>query len=226
MRIINITEEEISKMRILKEDNVFLKGNYVYKKDTESEEIIKKIIELGNHPALDQLSKPQAILEMQKEYYGYVMKYYKALKNVNDAIKQGIITNLGDYFNELFMIVTKLNLINLIYWDFHEGNILCDKNGKPFIIDLDDISDETSDENLIEQKEYLLEFLLGTFLGQYRGYPVYFRNSALKDILNKEANEYLEGIYNRDMSIKDMPYSVLTELEDNDKTNALKLSFK
>lgn len=226
MKIINITQKDISKLHMLKDDNVFLKGNYVYKKDNESEEIIKKIIELGNHPALNQLSKPIAILELEKEYYGYVMKYYKTLKNVNEAIKQGIITNLGDYFNDLFMIVTKLNLINLIYWDFHEGNILCDKNGKPFIIDLDDISDEASDENLLEQKEYLLEFLLGTFLGQYRGYPVYFRNNALQDILNKEANEYLKGIYNRDMTIKEMPFAVLTELEDEDKTNALKLSFK
>lgn len=226
MRIINITEEEIAKMKVLKEDNVFLKGNFVYKRDSESEEIIKKIIELGNNPALDQLSKPLAILELQKQYYGYVMKYYKALQNVNDSIKNGTIKNLGDYFNELFMIVTKLNIIKLIYWDFHEGNILVDKNGKPFIIDLDDISDEDSDENLLEQKEYLSEFLLGTYLGQYKGFPAYFRNNALRDILNNEANEYLEGIYNRDMSIKDMPFVVLTELEDQDKTNALKLSLK
>lgn len=226
MRIINITEEEIAKTKVLKEDNVFLKGNFVYKRDSESEEIIKKIIELGNNPALDQLSKPLAILELQKQYYGYVMKYYKALQNVNDAIKNGTIKNLGDYFNELFMIVTKLNIIKLIYWDFHEGNILVDKNGKPFIIDLDDISDEDSDDNLLEQKEYLSEFLLGTYLGQYKGFPAYFRNNALRDILNSEANEYLEGIYNRDMSIKDMPFVVLTELEDQDKTNALKLSLK
>ena len=68
MRIINITEEEIAKMKVLKEDNVFLKDNFVYKRDSESEEIIKKIIELGNNPALDQLSKPLAILELQKQY--------------------------------------------------------------------------------------------------------------------------------------------------------------
>ena len=47
MEIINITEKDITKMRILKDDNVFLKGNYVYKKDSESEEIIKKALELS-----------------------------------------------------------------------------------------------------------------------------------------------------------------------------------
>lgn len=226
MKIINITNEQLQKMHILKEDNVFLDSDIVYKIDSESEEIIKKIISLGNHPSLTQLAKPIDILQSQKQYLGYTMQYYKNLQELNQALKNGTIKKLGDYFDELFKITTKLNLLKLIYWDFHDKNILVDKNGKPFIIDLDDITDEISDENLIEQKEYLCEFLIGTYIKKYKGFCTFFRTDAFNKILNKEANEYLEGIYQRDYSIIDMPYAVLTELEDPEKTNALKLALK
>lgn len=126
----------------------------------------KKISDLGNHPYLKQLAKPINFLELEREYYGYTMLYYKKIKQVTDAIKAGIIKNLGEYFDELFMIVTKLNTLKLIYWDFHENNIYTDAKGKPFILDLDDITDEDSEENLLEQKEYLTEFMLGTSCNQ------------------------------------------------------------
>lgn len=226
MSIITITKKELSKMTDLNNGNVYLKGNTIYKCDKESEQIIKKIHKLSNHPYLKQLAKPIDFLELEQEYIGYTMEYYKNIQNINVAIKKGIVKNLGDYFNELFMIIIKLNILKLIYWDFHEGNILADEKGQPFIIDLDDISEEDSHENLIEQKEYLTEFLLGTFLGEYKGFPAYFRTDAFKQILNKEANEYLDSIYNHDILLTDMPYTVLTELEDQEKTTALKLALK
>lgn len=226
MSIIKITREELWEMEDIYNSNVYLKNGIIYKCDTESEQVIKKIHQLGNHPYLKQIVKPIDFLELEKEYFGYTMLYYNTIKKVNEAIKQGTIKNLGDFFDELFMIITKLNTLKLIYWDFHENNIFSDENGHPFIIDLDDIEQEPSDTNLLEQKEYLTEFLLGTYTEQYHGYYWYFKTTALKDILNKEANEYLEMIRNGDPTVKEMPYSVLTELEDQDKTNALKLALK
>jgi hypothetical protein len=226
MKIIQITEEKLKKMKDLKDGLVHVQNGIVYKHDSESEELIKRIVQLGNHPYLEQLAKPIDLLEIEKEYYGYTMLYYKNIKLVTEAIKSGIIKNLGDYFDELFMVLTKLNTLKLIYWDFHENNIFADEKGRPFILDLDDISQEDSDENLLEQKEYLTEFLLGTYLERYRGFYSYFITPAFKEILNSEANEYLEAIRESDYSLKDMPYCVLTELEDQDKTNALKLRLK
>ena len=226
MSIITITREELEKMEDIYNGNVYLKDGIIYKRDTESEQVIKKIHQLGNHPYLKQVVKPIDFLELEKEYFGYTMRYYNTIKKVNKAIKQGTIKNLGDFFDELFMIITKLNTLKLIYWDFHENNIFSDKDGHPFIIDLDDIEQEDSDTNLLEQKEYLTEFLLGTYIVQYHGYYWYFKTPALQNILNKEANEYLEAIRCGDHSLKDMPYSVLTELEDQEKTTALKLALK
>lgn len=226
METIEITREQLSKMKNLKAGIVLQKDGIIYKYDPDSKHIIQKISDLGNHPYLKQLAKPINFLELEREYYGYTMLYYKKIKQVTDAIKAGIIKNLGDYFDELFMIVTKLNTLKLIYWDFHENNIYADAKGKPFILDLDDITDEDSAENLLEQKEYLTEFMLGTYFGKYRGFHWYFGTNAFKNILNNEANEYLEMLREGDLSLTDMPYCVLTELEDQDKTNALKLSFK
>lgn len=222
MEKISINFDTFDKMKPLKKGIVHLHRNQVYKYSPETLEIVKAIESFQHKPVLKHLAVPKAYLYNQKIYFGYVMKYYKGLHNVEEAIKSGIIKDIEKYALELLRIVEELNKLSLFYWDFHSENILSDKKGHPFILDLDDIELIPTNEDLHNQREYLTEFLLCIYLNKRRSVHSFAREKIIQNTFKDSTLMYIDTLGDLKEPAPELPYCIIEELHDEEKRELIK----
>ena len=109
METIQISFDTFDKMKHLKTGIVHLHHKQVYKYSPETKDLITAIDSLKDQPVFQHIAIPTAYLYNKKEYFGYVMKYYKKLHQVEEAIKKGIIKDIEKYALELLSIIEESN---------------------------------------------------------------------------------------------------------------------
>lgn len=222
MEKIDINLNSFMKLKPIKETVVHIHKNQIYKRSPESLHIVSAIDSFRKEPVFKHISVPEAYLYDKNIYFGYVMKYYKKLKQVNEAIKKGIIKDVEKYALELLTIIEELNRLNLCYWDFHFENVLSDKNGHPFILDIDDMEYYPSNEDLHSQREYLTEFLLCIYLDKKRSVHRFAREEAIQKYFRSKTLAYIDSLGNLQHPAPDLPYCIIEELQDIDKREMIK----
>lgn len=226
METINISIEEFNKMKKIKPDVVHLHRGQIYKHSPQSFDIIKAVDELRNEKPFQRIAVPSAYLYDKKGYFGYTMRYYKKLRQVEEAIAKGIIKDIEKYALELLAIIEELNKLNLCYWDFHYENILSDKQGHPFILDIDDIEYFPSNEDLHNQREYLTEFLLCMYLGQRKSVHSFAREEAIQKHFKDKTLMYIDTLGDLKEPVPELPYCIIEELQNEDKRDMIKSKIK
>ena len=226
MNTIELSQERFLRFPSLKHGVVHIHNGNLYKYSPSSWGIVTTIEKYHHEEVFNHLSIPKAYFFNQKEYLGYVMEYYKKLKRIKEALKKGLIKDLNEYLFNLIVIVEKLNELNLIYWDFHDDNILVDEKGNPFIIDIDDIEIIPAVDEFYRQRRYLTEFILNMYFEDYRSFGVYLRNKELRNILSKKIITYMENLTTHAKPIPDLPYLLIEELKDDEKLQLIKRSIK
>ena len=219
---IQINFDKFSKMKALKKDIVHLHRNKVYKHSPETLEIVTAIDSFRNNPVFQHVALPTAYLYNKKQYFGYIMKYYKKLHDVEEAIKKGIIKDIEKYALELLAIIEELNKLKLCYWDFHHENILSDEQGHPFILDFDDMDYFPSNEDLHNQREYLTEFLLCIYLGKRKSVHSFAREEAIQKYFKEKTLMYIDTLGDLKEPAPDLPYCIIEELHNEDKRDMIK----
>ena len=222
MERIDINMESFMKMKQLKPTVIHIYKNKIYKRSPESLPIIETIDSLRHQPVFKQIAIPEAYLYDKKTYFGYVMQYYKKLHDVEEAIKKGIIKDIEKYALELLSIIEELNKLNLCYWDFHYQNILSDKKGHPFILDIDDMEFFPSNEDLHSQREYLSEFLLCIYLNQRKSVLAFARQEAIQKYFSDKTLMYIDTLGDLKEEAPPLPYCIIEELHDEDKREMIK----
>jgi len=219
---IQITLQEFNQMNRLKDGVVHYKRDKIYKHSPSTLKIVKTIDSLGNQPVFQNIATPTAYLYNKKRYFGYVMKYYKKLKQVQEAIEKGIIEDIEKYALELLSIIEKLNKLNLCYWDFHDENILVDEQGNPYILDIDDMDYMPSKEDLHNQREYLTEFLLTIYLNKYKSVHAFANTEAIQYAFSDKSLNYIYSLGNLGKPVPELPYIIIKELKDKEKRDMIK----
>lgn len=219
---IQINLDKFNKMKHLKKDIVHLHQNKIYKYSPESFEIVTTIDSFKSNPVFKSISVPTAYLYDKKRYFGYIMKYYQKLHQVEQAIQQGIIKDIEKYALELLSIIDELNKLNLYYWDFHYKNILSDSKGHPFILDIDDMEYLPSNEDLHSQREYLAEFLLNIYLNQRKSIHALARQDAIQKYFKDQTLTYIDTLGNLGKEAPELPYCIIEELHDIEKRDMIK----
>lgn len=222
MEKIQISLDAFNKMKPLKKDIVHLHRNQIYKYSPETLEIVTAIDSFKSNPVFNHIAVPTAYLYDKKTYFGYVMKYYKKLHDVEEAIKKGIIKDIEKYALELLSIIEELNKLNLCYWDFHYQNILSDKKGHPFILDIDDMEYFPSNEDLHCQREYLSEFLLCIYLNQRKSVHAFARQEVIQKYFSDKTLMYIDTLGDLKEDAPQLPYCIIEELHDEDKREMIK----
>lgn len=223
---IQINTDKFLKMKALKQDVVHLHRNKIYKYSPETEELVKAIESFRSNPVFKHISVPTAYLYDKKQYFGYIMKYYRRLHKVQTAIRKGIVKDIEQYALELLAIIEELNKLNLCYWDFHFENIYSDRKGHPFILDIDDIELCPTNEDLHNQKEYLTEFLLCMYLGQRKSVHAFARQEAILNNFSDKTLEYIDTLGDLSKPAPDLPYCIIEELHDKEKRDMIKSKIK
>lgn len=226
MREIDITFDKFYSFKPLQKESVRKRGRFVYKYSPLTEHTISRLYAKTEAKVLDHFSKPLAKLKCEGTYFGYIM-YFRRLKHIKEAINSGNINQLGNFLLELIKIIEELNKMDLTYWDFHSNNILVDKKGRPFVIDIDDIEYKATKELLYKQIEYLIEFILNVMLSNNYSLQKILNSEALKGILNKKTLTYITNIYNQEARQQLLlPYHLVEELKDKDKVHTIKRRIK
>ena len=188
-------------------------------KFTSKEEAYKYLDELITSGKA--LEKFREIVKSQGGDYS-IIEYYKKLKRIREAIKSGRIKDINEYMLNLLTIIEKLNELNLIYYDIHDNNVLVDENGKPFLIDIDDIVTIPSIEDFYQQSQYLTEFILNVYLEEYKTLRVHISDKELRKILSQKVISYMENLTVIANPAPSLPYVLLDELKDKEKVLKLK----
>ncbi len=227
MKCETITKERFLSFPPIKQDIVHVYKGEIYKRDTASKRVVLKLDELRNDPRFNQILIPNALLFEERtteiSYFGYKAKYYRRLKKVLEAAKKGQI-NLDTFFQELLSFIHLLNQEDMLYWDFHDKNILV-RNGHPFLIDIDDICLNPDSDDETHQREYLTEFILNTYLECCSSVIGFKCNSIVRQTFSKEFYDYL--CYTQYRSPEHiLPYSILEELKDKDRVEYVKKKIK
>ena len=222
MEKIDINLETFMKLKAIKKSVIHIHKNHIYKRSPESQSIIETIDSFRTEPVFQHISTPEAYLYDKEKYFGYVMKYYKKLKQVNEAIKKGIIKDIETFALELLNIIEELNKLNLCYWDFHFWNVFSDKQGHPFILDIDDIDYFPSNEDLHNQKEYLTEFLLCIYLEKRQSVHRFAREEVIQKNFSSKTLNYIDSLGNLQYPSPDLPYCIIEELRDIEKRDMIK----
>lgn len=226
MERIDINMDAFMKMHQIKPTIVHLHKNRIYKRSPETLPLVNVIDSLRNEPPFKHIAIPEAYLYDKETYFGYVMKYYKKLKEVNEAIKKGIIKDIEKFAIELLQIIEELNKLNLCYWDFHFENILSNKQGHPFILDIDDMEYFPSNEDLHNQREYLTEFLLCIYLGKRKSVHAFARQEAIQKYFKDKTLMYIDSLGDLGRKAPDLPYCIIEELQNKDKRDMIKSKIK
>ncbi len=219
-----ITKERFLSFRPLKQDIVHVYRNQVYKYDDASKDIVLKLNEHRDDPEFKKILIPDTLLyerisEEELSYFGYKAKYYRRAKKVLQAVKSGKI-NIDTYFLELLQFIDLLNKNGILYWDFHDKNILV-LDGHPFILDIDDICLTADADDETCQREYLTEFILNMYFEQFRSIIGYKNDTAVRNAFSREFTDYLAyTLYRSPEHI--LPYKILEELQDKDKVAYVK----
>lgn len=222
MREIEITYDTFYSFKPLQKDSVRKKGRYVYKYAPLSESTISRIYANTDAKVFKSFSTPVAKLKCNGTYFGYIM-YFRRVKKINEAIKKGNINQLSNFLIELIQIIEELNQMDLTYWDFHSNNILVNKQGHPFIMDIDDIEYKATKELLYRQIEYLIEFILNMMLNNNMSLQKVLKSEILNGIIAKDTLSYIKNIFNQDQTQSlILPYNLVEELRDKDKIRTLK----
>ena len=226
MERIDINMDAFMRMHQIKPTVVHLHKNKIYKRSPETLPIVNVINSLRNEQPFKHIALPEAYLYDKEQYFGYVMKYYKKLKQVNNAIKSGIIKDIEQFSLELLQIIDKLNKLNLCYWDFHFENVYSDKQGHPFILDTDDMEYFPSNEDLHNQREYLTEFLLCMYLEKRKSVHAFAREEAIQKYFKDKTLMYIDSLGNLQYPAPDLPYCIIEELHDKEKRDMIKSKIK
>lgn len=222
MEKISINLDTFDKMRPIKKSVVHLYRNQIYKHSPESLEVVKAIESYQSKPVLKHLSVPIAYLYDKKAYFGYVMRYYKTLHHVEEAIKKGIIKDIEKYALELLKIIEELNKLGLFYWDFHSENVLVDKKGHPFLLDIDDIELIPTNEDLHSQREYLTEFLLCIYLNKRKSVHSFAREKIIQNTFKDSTLMYIDTLGDLKEPAPELPYCIIEELQNEERREMIK----
>ena len=226
MERIDINLDVFNKMKPLKKNVVHIHQNKLYKYSPESLNIVRTIDEFSSNPVFKSIAIPQAYLYDKQKYFGYIMKYYKKIYQVEQAIQNGLIKDIEKYALELLSIIEELNKLNLCYWDFHCGNILSNNKGHPFILDVDDMEYFPTNEDLHSQREYLSEFLLVIYLGKRKSIHSFAREDIIQKYFKNSTLEYLDTLGDLKEPVPRLPYCIIEELSDIDKRETIKSKIK
>lgn len=226
MKEIDITYDKFYSFKPLQKESVRKKGRFVYKYSPLTEHTVSRLYAKTEAKVLDHFSKPIAKLKCNGTYFGYIM-YFRRLKHIKEAIHSGNINLLSNFLLELIQMIEELNKMDLTYWDFHSNNILVDKKGSPFIIDIDDIEYKAAKDLLYRQIEYLIEFIFNVMLNNNYSLQKVLNSEALKGILNQNTLSYITNICNQEERQQLLlPYHLVEELKDKDKVQTLKRRIK
>lgn len=226
METIEISKKQFLSLPVMKKGVVHINKHQLYKYSPDSINIIDEIDSKRHYRVMKHLSVPQAYLYYKKQYFGFSMKYYKKLKQIKDCLDRNIIKSLDNYIIELLKIIEELNSLNLIYWDFHERNILADANGNPFLVDIDSMSNLPTSEELHYQQEYFTEFLLNLYIEKRKSVVGYLKTPSFKHYFSDKSIKYFEDIINLGSQTPDLPYCILEDLKDKEKILELKKHIK
>ena len=104
---------------------------------------------------------------------------------------------MSNFLIELIKMVEELNSLDIAYWDFHSNNVLVDKKGMPFLLDVDDIEYKAEKELLYRQIEYLIEFIFNVTLSNNYSLIKTLKSEALNGILSKKTLQFIQNIINK-----------------------------
>lgn len=226
MQKIHTTYEEFMSYLKIKPGIVHLNDGIVYKHSPNSEEIIQAIEESKTHPVFKHISIPLSYLKIKDLYFGYTYEFKNDIHLVEDAIYLGIINNINEFISELLKIVEELNKLNMCYWDFHRNNIYSDKNGVPFIIDIDDMVYNPTRVNQYHQVKYLTEYILNLLLDQEKTLSQFLRDPAMQKHMSIESMDYIESLIRRTGTVTTLPYKLIEELSNPYKRELIKSKIK
>ncbi len=224
METLYITKERFLSFSPIKQDIVHREGSLIYKHDTESKRVVERLDQHRNDPEFHKILIPEIILYEEHSndeytYFGYASQYYKNLRNVIEEIKKRRI-NPSEYFKELLVFIEYLNERDLLYWDFHQDNIVV-KDKKPFILDIDDIAIGADNSDRANQREFLTEFILNTFLNCRKSVIGFKNDPTIKAYFTHESLDYMSYTFEcSDEHI--LPYCILEELSDEEKVAKIK----
>lgn len=226
MKEIDITFDSFYSFKPLKKETVRKKGRLVYKYSPLSERNISILHAKMDEKVLKQLATPESKLKCKGTYFGYIM-YFRRLKKIKDAIPQANINQMSNFLIELIQIVEELNRLDIAYWDFHSNNVLVDKKGMPFLLDVDDIEYKAEKELLYRQIEYLIEFIFNVTLSNNYSLIKTLKSEALNGILSKKTLNFIQNIINKDPNQSlILPYDLVEELKDKEKIHIIKRKLK
>lgn len=151
---INIDRIKKFPFRRFKKDFIYKKGRFIYKLSPESMEVMEAFESFRGTKIEKQLALAESFLYQGDMYAGYMMKYYRFLFKIQKCINEGRIRDAYAFFSELLEITAILRGKNILYWDFHSGNIKVTRKGRPFFLDLGDaiLNPTNSDEH--RQREF------------------------------------------------------------------------
>ncbi len=219
---IEINLDAFNKLKPIKKGIVHLHRNKLYKHSPDTLEIVTAIDSFRTNPVFQRIAAPTAYLYDKKQYFGYAMNYYRKLKQVDDAIKSGIIVDIEKFSLELISIIDELNKLNLCYWDIHYLNVLSDPKGHPFILDIDDIELIPSNEDLHDQRQYLTEFILSLYLGIDKSIHQLAREEVIQKYFKDKTLMYIDTLGDLKEPVPDLPYCIIEELHDQEKRDMIK----
>ena len=224
MQEIEITKKKFNRMKKIKKDAVHYRDNLIYKYSPESWPIMTTIEKFEKEPCFKHIATPKAYLMCEKQYFGYIMEYNKTISKINDAIQNGIITNLDVYILKLLEILENLNQIGIYYWDFHSENILSTQNGEPFILDIDGAEYLPDIEDLHNQREYLTEFLINLYLGTDNLFFIHKPKWSWigRKYLSRKSQDYIDILGNLSKPAPELPYCIIEDLKDKEKLSLIK----
>lgn len=222
MEKIDISMDKFMKMKKIKPKVIHLYMGKIYKHSPNSLSIIETIDALRTESVFKHISTPEAYLYDKQKYFGYIMKYYKKLKQIKEAEEKGEIRNIEKFAIELLLIIEELNKLNLCYWDFHSQNILSDKEGHPFILDIDDMDYYPTDEDLHNQRECLTEFLLYLYLDTDKPVHSFLKDEVIQQSFGTKTLTYIDTLGDLNKTPPELPYCIIEELRDKEKRDMIK----
>ena len=226
MQQIDIDLEKLVSYPAIKPGIIHWNGTDIYKHSPLSQPVLKHIENNLDNVVFKNLSTQKAYLYYQKKYFGYMMEFNNKISLIKDAIYKGVIIDLNKFLLELLNIIEKLNSLNLCYWDFHQKNIYANNDGKPFIIDVDDMIYNPNNEDLHDQRKYLSEFIIYLYFKKDLSTIKFARNEVIEHFFNKKTLDYLEDIGNISIPAPDLPYILLEEFHDEEKIRWIKRRIK